>query len=268
MSTNANAPDTAEVGDFWLVTDKDIDDNTLIEEANENNTTINWSLITGTPTSLAGYGILDKVSMQGHTHKMSDITDFSGGTSGLSGYQVGLAPGDIPVIASNGKLSPSIIPDHTHTIDQIIGLRSALNDMFKKGMIMDWYGEASDVPSGWAICDGTNGTPDLRDLFTVGAGKNYAFKSTGGQATHILTSDEMPPHIHEGDQPFEYAGYDVSNDNTTSDHGWSRGLGLDVGDNPPYQGKEFKFVTKSVGGGAAHENRPPYYALYKIMRIL
>lgn len=41
------------------------------------------------------------------------------------------------------------------------------------GSIMMWYGISSTVPTGWHICDGTNGTPDLRDRFIVGASADY-----------------------------------------------------------------------------------------------
>ena len=40
-------------------------------------------------------------------------------------------------------------------------------------MIIQWYGSASTPPSGWAICNGSNGTPDLRNKFIVGAGSSY-----------------------------------------------------------------------------------------------
>lgn len=42
------------------------------------------------------------------------------------------------------------------------------------GMIMLWYGAVVDIPSGWALCDGTNSTPDLTDCFVIGAGDTYA----------------------------------------------------------------------------------------------
>ena len=35
---------------------------------------------------------------------------------------------------------------------------------------MLWSGSTSSVPSGWALCNGSNGTPNLRDRFVVGAG--------------------------------------------------------------------------------------------------
>ena len=46
-------------------------------------------------------------------------------------------------------------------------------EAFVKGMIILWYGDTNNVPTGFALCDGTNDTPDLRDKFVVGAGSGY-----------------------------------------------------------------------------------------------
>lgn len=48
------------------------------------------------------------------------------------------------------------------------------------GMIVPWYGKLSNIPDGFALCDGTNGTPDLRDRFLVGIGNSYSLDDTGG----------------------------------------------------------------------------------------
>ena len=54
--------------------------------------------------------------------------------------------------------------------------------MPSRGIIM-WSGTAADIPTGWALCDGTGGTPDLTDRFILGAGKTYQPGATGGAAT-------------------------------------------------------------------------------------
>lgn len=48
------------------------------------------------------------------------------------------------------------------------------------GGVILWHGASNAVPKGWAICDGTNGTPDLRDRFVIGAGGKYGLDATGG----------------------------------------------------------------------------------------
>ncbi|MCY1672116.1 hypothetical protein OVA07_14000 [Novosphingobium sp. SL115] len=52
------------------------------------------------------------------------------------------------------------------------------------GMIVLWSGSLASVPVGWTLCDGNNGTPDLRNRFVVGAGGDYAVGTTGGAQTH------------------------------------------------------------------------------------
>lgn len=52
------------------------------------------------------------------------------------------------------------------------------------GIILYW-GLLSNLPAGWALCDGANGTPDLRDRFVIGAGGTRAPGITGGATAHI-----------------------------------------------------------------------------------
>jgi len=54
------------------------------------------------------------------------------------------------------------------------------------GVILLWSGSTGSVPSGWYLCDGTNGTPDLRDRFIIGAGNTYAVNATGGTADAVV----------------------------------------------------------------------------------
>jgi microcystin-dependent protein len=85
------------------------------------------------------------------------------------------------------------------------------------GIIAMWAGSATNIPVNWSLCDGTNGTPDLRSRFIVGASSdtsagNQLFGSnitssngltsfvagtTGGEEAHALTTAEMPPHFHD-----------------------------------------------------------------------
>lgn len=111
----ANAPDAAEEGDIWLDRNGTIEDST--DEAMASSSKIPWSRVSGTPTSLSGYGITDKVSLQGHLHKWADISDRptslkanGGNADTLSNKRVGSGVNQIPYIQSNGKLDPAIVP--------------------------------------------------------------------------------------------------------------------------------------------------------------
>jgi hypothetical protein len=57
------------------------------------------------------------------------------------------------------------------------------------GGIIMWGGLIGSIPSNWQLCDGTNGTPDLRDNFVIGAGSSYAVDGTGGAASIDLEHD-------------------------------------------------------------------------------
>ena len=56
------------------------------------------------------------------------------------------------------------------------------------GGIIMWSGSVATIPSSWALCNGTNGTPNLQDRFLVGAGSGYAVGATGGSANATLVS--------------------------------------------------------------------------------
>ncbi len=64
------------------------------------------------------------------------------------------------------------------------------------GIIVMWSGQLDRLPAGWALCDGQNGTPDLRDRFVVGAGASYGVSASGGANTVTLNPNEMPVHNH------------------------------------------------------------------------
>lgn len=63
------------------------------------------------------------------------------------------------------------------------------------GLIGLWNGAIVDIPDGFALCDGTQGTPDLRDRFVVGAGDTYSVNDTGGTNSHTHDFDS-DGHFH------------------------------------------------------------------------
>lgn len=68
--------------------------------------------------------------------------------------------------------------------------------LIPSGIITLWSGSVGTVPAGWVLCDGTNGTPDLRNRFVVGAGSTYAVGATGGADSVVLTEAQLPSHNH------------------------------------------------------------------------
>lgn len=73
---------------------------------------------------------------------------------------------------------------------------SLLASRLPAGLITMWSGAVNAVPAGWALCNGSNGTPDLRNRFIVGAGSTYSVGSTGGANSVTLTTAQIPAHNH------------------------------------------------------------------------
>ena len=67
---------------------------------------------------------------------------------------------------------------------------------FVSGMIILWSGNTSNIPTGFVLCDGNNGTPNLTDRFVVGAGSAYGVGATGGSSSVTLSIANLPSHNH------------------------------------------------------------------------
>jgi microcystin-dependent protein len=132
--------------------------------------------------------------------------------------------------------------------------------------IVMWFNEV--IPSGWAECNGQNGTPDLRGRFPLafnnsqGATANSIGK-TGGEERVILNDPKyIPSHTHTGTTNGGGYGTDI----------WYRVTGNDSGANCSNCGQGFNshshtFTTNPTGGNQSHENMPPYYVLKFIIKL-
>ncbi len=142
------------------------------------------------------------------------------------------------------------------------------------GAICIWKGSAATIPSGWKICDGSNGTPDLRDRFVYGGtlaeiggtGGSSSISNMGGTVSTSgtsLTLTQIPSHYHK------YKDY------------YATGTGVSGADanSVSTSYSDTARTTAAVGSGSAHNhgsqsvtfntfsNIPPYYALYYIMKV-
>jgi microcystin-dependent protein len=91
------------------------------------------------------------------------------------------------------------------------------------GGIIMWSGAVAAVPTGWFLCDGTNGTPDLRGRFIAGAGGTYAPGTTGGADNVTLSTANLPSHTHSfsattGGQSNDHSHFLNLNTNTAGAH--------------------------------------------------
>lgn len=143
-----------------------------------------------------------------------------------------------------------------------VGYAFAAGNGVPKGGIIMWSG--TTVPVGWALCDGTNGTPNLKDRFIVGAGNTYAIGSTGGEATHILTVNEMPSHTHLQDAH----GHNINARSNSTAGTVSVSSNTNVVNTTIANAATLTTATNQyTGGGQAHNILPPYYALAFIMKL-
>jgi len=76
-----------------------------------------------------------------------------------------------------------------------------------------WQGSIATVPDKWKLCDGTFGTPDLRDKFVLAAGLSYIVDETGGNDLHdhTLTTDG---HTHTLSGGSGITGYHINSSTT------------------------------------------------------
>ena len=153
------------------------------------------------------------------------------------------------------------------------------------GVITIWSGSSGAIPAGWLLCDGTNGTPNLRDKFVVGAGSTYAVGATGGSANATLVSHSHtititdPGHTHTANvtdpgHTHNLPGSTSSGGtiqtqlgvNSTAQNGVSDAntTGVTVANVSNTTG--ITAGSNTQGSSATNANLPPYYALCYIMK--
>ena len=134
--------------------------------------------------------------------------------------------------------------------------------MVPKGAIIMWSGLS--VPDGWVLCDGTLGTPDLRDRFVIGAGGSYTIGNLGGTQTHTHGAGTYTTLAHT----HTYSG---STDGAPDQGNTSGGTLSPV--SVPGHDHSYSGTTDSGGSGlltgnsSSTDSLPPYYALAYIMKI-
>lgn len=124
-------------------------------------------------------------------------------------------------------------------------------DIVPPGGIIMYSGSVNDVPSGWYLCDGQNGTPDLRDRFVIGASDTIAAGNTGGASSVTLGVANLPAHSHT-----------VSGVNIVEN---GEGGSLFSGGEAQISAGTGS-TTGETGEGSPVDILPPYYALAFIMR--
>jgi len=158
--------------------------------------------------------------------------------------------GSLPVINEELRNLFSDIEELEDDIDTDI---AAINSFPSGGIIM-WSGTIATIPSGWVLCDGNNGTPDLEDRFILHADYDSGGSGTIEQGTsggsRTISSSQIPAHTH----PLSYTVHNYVGSGGAGESTWS------AGDKGPNE----LTADNNVGGG--NDYLPKYYALAFIMK--
>jgi hypothetical protein len=229
---------------------------TDINASNISSGTVASARIAGSYTGITGVGTLTA-----GTWNATTIAVANGGT----GVTSSTGTGSVVLSASPTFTGTPLAPTAAVSTDNTqIATTAFVRDIIPAGIISMWSGSIASIPSGWFLCDGANGTPDLRNRFLVGAGSTYAVAATGGSAdatlpshTHTATSTVTDPgHRHAFPTAtaggltgafFESRGYGAFTDFATT--------GITVAT-----------TNSTEGSSATNANLPPYYALAYIMK--
>lgn len=129
--------------------------------------------------------------------------------------------------------------------------KSSSSESLPINSVIMWVGTLETIPTGWHLCDGEDGTIDLRGMFALGAGGAYNLGDEGGSETVTLTEAQMPAHRHiprlssgSGTGSMPMIQYTTGSSSSSA----SNPIGLSGNDEP-------------------HPNMPPYKALYYIQKI-
>ena len=147
-------------------------------------------------------------------------------------------------------------------------------DTLPTGIIVMWSGATNAVPTGWALCNGQNGTPDLRDRFIVGAGSSYGVGNLGGNDNVTLTTSNLPAHSHTATSTVIDPGHSHSiamGANFNGAYNFIQptitNLGFTLPTNSSQTGITVNTTIGSTGSGTAVDIRPKYLALAYIMKL-
>lgn len=217
----------------------------------DTNLTANRALISNGSGKVAVSSVTstELAKLDGYTGNTADLNILSGAAAaGVTGTELGYLDGVTSSIQTQ--------------INNISSVPS--------GVIMMWSGSNSSIPSGFVLCNGSNGTPDLRDRFVVGSGSFYNTGATGGDNSVTLSISQIPSHNHSASSSVTDPGHTHSFKGATG----SSGSGTSSRDSVPETQQTGSSTTGisvstsigNTGGTLSHENRPPYYALAYIMK--
>jgi len=196
---------------------------------------------------------------------MAHLKDFQAGTSADNLTNAGTlnVTGNFHLDGSAGTSGQVIVSAGS-------GATPTWGNAFVAGMIMMWSGSIASIPTGWALCDGTSGTPNLTDRMVIGAGSSYSVDGTGGSKdaivvshTHTASTSTAGNHRHSISAIIADDLHSPPNFIPSSDNSYGSATHY-----TNYAGDHTHGVTvNSTGSSGTNANLPPYYALAFIMKL-
>jgi microcystin-dependent protein len=127
------------------------------------------------------------------TQNANNVAITGGAINGVSGTNASMSVGNVTgTIASAVTATTQAVTTNNTTVATTAFVRSII----PAGVILMWSGSVASIPSGWYLCNGANGTPNLLDRFVIAAGSGYAVGATGGATTASLIEANLPSHTH------------------------------------------------------------------------
>lgn len=174
----------------------------------------------------------------------------------------------------------SSTPDKTFSWSSFyrpLGLKAMEKRLVHPGFIQDYYGSVESIPAGWYLCDGTNGTPDLRGMFVVGYHPEIAeYNEVGKTGGHIKVTPSATIANADLQVTIPITGYGTTGNQPDGNNSISKGR-LVAGSGNAELGEALESIraagsSQTVSTSHTHtatieqiDNRPPFYVLVKIM---
>ena len=176
--------------------------------------------------------------------------------------------GDLKLISSDSVLESPNIKAQNITLNN----QNLSHHLMPRGSIIA-FSTSTNLPHGWAVCDGNNGTPDLRGRFILGASPSKRIGTRGGEESVRLSVNEMPSHNHHMNNAGNHNhGMPTRQDDYNVSGGHGPSFGRDNGHyasrhNTLHSGNHAHHIH-NAGGNRSHNNMPPYYVLVYIMKLI
>lgn len=225
-----------------------------------------YSSVASNNTDIAGINISEGCAPSGINNAirelMAQLKDMQSGTDG-DGFTVGGAftCSGAAVFSSTVSLGASATATTQSAGDNSTKVATTAYVAaagIPSGCIVIWSGSSASIPSGWYLCNGSNGTPDLRNRFVVGATSTYAVGATGGSADAIVVS-----HTHSVSDPGH--NHTVGIQTKTLDQNAGSASLAGAGTTATSTASTGISIS-STGSSGTNANLPPYYALCYIQK--